>query len=100
MQYENSMCERSEYMNSILTTTDRNLLTLYHNNVFYFYIINYLININIIYKINQINVDYKEFPKLSQKNHLIKCFYHDFNHEQNSEVIKTFYSKLFSGIEV
>ena len=61
---------------------------------------NQLFNIIDIIRIYQIIVDKKEFPKLSKKNHLIKCFYHEFNCEQTSEVIKTFYSKLFSGIEV
>ena len=49
---------------------------------------------------NHDNDELKEFPKLSKKNHLIKCFYHDFNHEQTPEVMISFYSKLFSGIEV
>ena len=57
---------------------------------------NILDNIFII----QLFIYKKEFPKLSKKIHLIKCFYHDFNHEPMSEVIETFYSKLFSGIEV
>ncbi|MDH5404873.1 MAG: hypothetical protein OEY49_20385, partial [Candidatus Heimdallarchaeota archaeon] len=55
---------------------------------------NQLFNIIDIMLINQIIIDKKEFPKLSKKNHLIKCFYQDFNHEPKSEKIKTFYSKL------
>jgi len=94
-----SICEKSKYMDTI-SIIDCNLLLLEYNNVKYFYLVNYMFNLNIIHKNNQINFDYKEFPKLSKKNHLIKCFYHGFNCEQKFEVIETLYSKLLSGIGV